>query len=30
MPPVEAWCDRDGVAIFDKLHSRAYDNEVIL
>jgi bifunctional non-homologous end joining protein LigD len=24
------WCDGDGLAIFDKLHSRAYDGEVIL
>jgi bifunctional non-homologous end joining protein LigD len=24
------WCDRDGLAIFEKLHSRAYDGEVIL
>src|SRR5258707_15753415 len=23
-------CDSDGLAIFDKLHSRAYDGEVIL
>jgi bifunctional non-homologous end joining protein LigD len=22
------WCDRDGLAIFDKLHSRAHDGEV--
>jgi bifunctional non-homologous end joining protein LigD len=24
------WCDRAGLAIFDKLHSRAYDGEVIV
>jgi hypothetical protein len=24
------WCDRDGLAVFDKLHSRTYDGEVIL
>ncbi len=24
------WCDGPGLAIFDKLHSRAYDGEVIL
>jgi ATP-dependent DNA ligase len=24
------WCDGEGLAIFDKLHSRAYDGEVIL
>jgi ATP-dependent DNA ligase len=24
------WCDGEGLAIFDKLHSRAYDAEVIL
>jgi ATP-dependent DNA ligase len=24
------WCDGDGLAIFDKLHSRAYDHQVIL
>ena len=24
------WCDGAGLAIFDKLHSRAYDGEVIL
>jgi bifunctional non-homologous end joining protein LigD len=23
------WCDGDGLAIFDRLHSRAYDGEVI-
>jgi len=28
---VEAvWCDGEGLAIFEKLHSRAYDGEVIL
>jgi bifunctional non-homologous end joining protein LigD len=25
-----AWCDGDGLAIFDKLHGRAHDGEVIL
>jgi bifunctional non-homologous end joining protein LigD len=24
------WCDGEGLAIFDKLHSRAYDDQVIL
>jgi bifunctional non-homologous end joining protein LigD len=24
------WCDGDGLAIFDKLHSRDYDGEAIL
>ena len=24
------WCDGDGLAIFDKLHSRAHDDQVIL
>jgi bifunctional non-homologous end joining protein LigD len=24
------WCDGDGLAIFDRLHSRIYDREVIL
>jgi ATP-dependent DNA ligase len=24
------WCDGEGLAIFDKLHSRAYDGEVSL
>ena len=24
------WCDGEGLAIFDKLHSRAHDGEVIL
>jgi bifunctional non-homologous end joining protein LigD len=24
------WCDGDGLAIFDRLHSRTYDREVIL
>jgi bifunctional non-homologous end joining protein LigD len=24
------WCDADGLAIFDKLHNRAYDHQVIL
>jgi bifunctional non-homologous end joining protein LigD len=24
------WCDRDGLAIFDKLHSRAHDGDVVL
>jgi bifunctional non-homologous end joining protein LigD len=24
------WCDGEGLAIFDRLHSRSYDQEVIL